>query len=162
MRKSKNLAGILSLIVSLGLAYAVGFTGSIFTTPALAVWYASLVKPPLSPPDWIFAPVWTALYTLIAIAAWLIWKKRAAKGVNSALVIYGLSLVLNLFWSIFFFGLHDPVLGLATIILLLTLIIAITVLFYRLSKMAGLIFIPYLVWVAFATYLNLTIVVLNR
>ncbi len=152
----------LSLVASLVLAYAAGFIGSFFTMPAIDSWYATLTKPELSPPNWIFAPVWTTLYTLMAIAAWRVYVKgHRGPQRTFALFLYAIHLVLNALWSIIFFGLHDPFSALVVILLLLAHIAALTYLFFKLDRTAGYLFVPYLLWVSFATYLNLAIVYLN-
>ena len=152
---------IFSLILSLLLAYGVAALGSFFTVGAIDVWYATLLKPALSPPNWLFGPVWTILYALMAIAAWRVYQKPANSLSRNALILYGVHLVLNALWSIVFFGFQAPILALSIIIALLVSILVLTILFYRIDKMAGLLFLPYLAWVSFATYLNFSIVFLN-
>lgn len=153
---------IFSLAASLALAYAAAILGTLFTVPAIDSWYATLAKPALNPPDWVFAPVWTILYALMAIAAWRVYK-RGERGPrrNLALFLYGVQLILNALWSIVFFGLHDPFSALIVILLLLLHIAGIVYLFYKLDRPAGFLFMPYLAWVAFATYLNISLVALN-
>lgn len=125
-------------------------------------WYASLVKPALTPPSWIFSPVWTVLYVLMAVSAFLIWKKGwRRKEVRVALMAFGFQLALNLVWSPLFFGLQSPRLALLDIVLLLAAISWTMVAFWRLSRTAAYLLLPYLVWVAFATYLNFSIWRLN-
>ena len=149
----------ISLIVSLLLAYGAGFVGSFFTGSAIDTWYATLDKPFLNPPNWVFAPMWTFLYTLMAFAAWRIFQKRAHPQAKGALALYGVHLILNAFWSVAFFGWHNPTLAFAVIVALWACIFALTVLFRRIDRTAGLLFIPYLAWVSFALYLNLMFVI---
>ena len=157
----RGLKGALGLGVSLLLAYAAGFLGSLATAPAIDSWYATLVKPELSPPNWIFAPVWSTLYALMAIAAWRVYRTGNTKCARRALATYGVHLILNALWSFAFFGLQNPPLGLGVIIALLALILATTWQFYRIDRIAGLLFVPYILWVSFATYLNFALVQLN-
>ncbi len=151
-----------SLIASLALAYSAALIGSLFTVDAINGWYAALTKPELNPPNWIFGPVWTVLYALMAIAAWRIYEKRNAHpSARKTLLLYAVHLVLNALWSIAFFGLQMPLLALGIIIALLICIIGLIILFRRIDRLAMILFLPYLAWVSFATYLNLMIVLLN-
>jgi len=124
-------------------------------------WFASLQRPPLAPPDWLFAPVWTVLYLCIAVAAWIIWRAGSGR-VSVALVLWTLQLTLNALWSLLFFGLERPDLALLDISMLLATVIATTIAFYRLRRSAGFLFLPYAAWVAFAGYLNAGFWLLNR
>ena len=151
----------LSLASSLILAYSAAFIGSLFTIGAIDTWYATLTKPQLNPPNWLFGPVWTVLYTLMAIAAWLVWEKRHHPLAHKALFVYGAQLVFNTLWSIAFFGLHNPALGLFVIVMLWISIVMTGIQFYRINRLAGYLLIPYLVWVSFATHLNFSFVLLN-
>jgi len=154
--------GIVKLIVSVVACLLAGFIGSLFTAPAIPAWYSGLVKPPFNPPSWIFAPVWTTLYILMAIAAFLIWQKGLDKGgVKAALALFALQLVLNAVWSILFFGLRSPLAGLADILALLAVLILTIISFFNISKIAGALLLPYLFWVSFATVLNFSIFILN-
>lgn len=152
---------LVSLAVSLALAYSAAFVGSFFTIEAVNTWYATLTKPTLSPPNWLFGPVWTVLYALMATAAWRVYQKRTAPTAKASLLLYAAHLVVNALWSIVFFGLQTPLVALGVVLVLLVSIIALTILFYRIDKTAGLLFVPYLAWVSFASYLNLSIVLLN-
>jgi benzodiazapine receptor len=153
---------IRSLVASLALAYSAALIGSLFTTGAIATWYATLAKPELSPPNWLFGPVWTILYAMMAIAAWRIYERRKADPrATTSLSIYAGHLAVNAFWSIAFFGLHNPVLAMFVIVVLWLLIGYLMVRFFRVDRIAGSLFLPYLIWVSFATYLNLMIVILN-
>lgn len=160
MAERTALKGILGLLVSLALAYAAGFFGTLVTGSAIDTWYATLIKPELSPPNWIFAPVWTALYALMAIAAWRVYRKQTTCATR-ALITYGAHLILNAGWSLAFFGLQNPSFGLFVIIALLALILATAWQFFRVDRLAGYLFVPYILWVSFATYLNFAILRLN-
>ena len=150
------------LAIAVVVAEAAGIIGAVFTTPAIPVWYATLVKPAFNPPAWVFGPVWTILYTLMGIAAYLIWQEGwQKKQVKDALRTFGEQLLLNSLWSILFFGLKNPLLAFMEILLLWILIIATIMKFYRLNKWAAYLLLPYLLWVSFASMLNAAIVVLN-
>jgi tryptophan-rich sensory protein len=149
------------VIASIVIAQAAGIIGSIFTASSVTNWFETLAKPSWNPPSWVFGPVWITLYTLMGIAAFLIWKRKQVSGAKSALVVYGIHLVFNSLWSILFFGLKNPGLAFAEILVLLILIIATIVMFLRINKWAGVMLLPYLVWVSFASYLNYTIWMLN-
>lgn len=139
-----------------------GIIGSIFTAPSIPTWYVGIVKPSLNPPAWIFAPVWTTLFALMGIAAFLIWKKGLRrKEVKIALSIFVGQLALNTLWSIIFFGLHNPGAALIEIVFLWLAILVTIITFRRISKAAAWILLPYIIWVSFAAYLNLMIWMLN-
>jgi tryptophan-rich sensory protein len=140
-----------------------GFIGSIFTTPSIPGWYAGLVKPSFNPPNWVFAPVWTTLYVLMGIAAFLVYEKGWGRSeVRRALGVFAVQLLLNALWSIVFFGAH-MILGAAVLIVVLWVMIAASILFFsRISKAAAYLLIPYILWVSFATVLNISLYVLNR
>ncbi|MBP9718915.1 MAG: tryptophan-rich sensory protein [Candidatus Levybacteria bacterium] len=141
----------------------VGILSTPFTISAISTWYIFLNKPPFSPPNWVFGPVWTILYFLMGISAFLVWRKGLKnKKVKKALFYFLLQLFFNFLWSLLFFGLHSPLLGLLDIIVLLVSIVITLVAFYRVSKIAAYLLIPYLLWVSFATILNLSIVLLNK
>lgn len=151
------------LIVSVGLCLFVGFAGSFATINAIPTWYATLQKPFFSPPNWIFAPVWTILYVFMGLAAYLVWHKGLQKkAIKFALKLFLIQLVLNFFWSIIFFGYRLPGLALGEIILLWIAIFLTIKAFFPINKYAAYLLIPYLTWVSFATILNLAIVLLNH
>ena len=151
------------LVTSVSGCLFVGFAGSIATSPSIPTWYATLQKPIFSPPNFVFAPVWTILYIFMGIAAYLVWKKGLKKKtVIFALKLFLLQLTLNFLWYIIFFGFHLPLLALGEIILLWIVISMTTKVFFRIDMYAGLLFIPYLLWVSFATVLNTSIVLLNK
>ena len=157
--KPKEIAKLLGFIFLCQLA---GIIGSVFTFQAIPGWYAQLVKPEFSPPNWVFGPVWITLYTLMGISAYMIYKKGfEKKNVKLALSFFGGQLILNALWSILFFGLQSPLSALVCIIALLLMILATMVLFWRISKNAALLMIPYVLWVSFASILNYFIWALN-
>ena len=137
----------------------VGTTASVFTEPSIAGWYASLTKPTFNPPNWIFAPVWTALYVMMAVAAWRAW--RFAGVMSVALMLYFLQLTLNFAWSLIFFSLHLIDVALIDIVALWIAILATSIAFIRADKVAGLLMLPYLAWVSFAAVLSAEIWRLN-
>ncbi len=149
------------LAVSLTLPLLTGFLGSYFTATNIPVWYANLQKPIFSPPNWVFGPVWTVLYLLMGYSFYLIWQEKKSKAKTSAVYFYLLQLGLNLIWSYLFFSLRLPPIALVEIIILWLAIFITFLRFIKLNQTAGLLFIPYLLWVSFATYLNYQIVVLN-
>ena len=153
---------IIKLLISIVACQCAGIIGSIFTTPAIPTWYATLQKPSFTPPNWLFAPAWVTLYLLMGIAAFLIWRKGLEqKGVKSALVIFLVQLVLNALWSVVFFGLQSPLYGVVVILALWVVILLTIIRFFRLSTAAGSLMLPYILWVSFAAVLNVSILVLN-
>ncbi len=153
---------ILKLIISIFLPLFAGIIGSYFTTPNIESWYLFLDKPALNPPNFIFAPVWTALYILMGISLFLIWSSdKNNKEKKKPLIFFGIQLILNSSWSIIFFGLQNPQLALVNIFILWIFIIITIFSFYKISKKAGIILVPYLLWVTFASYLNYMIYILN-
>ena len=148
-------------IISILIAQGAGAIGSLFTTSSIDTWYTAIIKPEWNPPSWVFGPVWVTLYTLMGIAAYLVWRKRDTQEARRALYIYGVHLLLNSLWSILFFGLQNPQIAFFEILILLAFIVVVTVLFWRINTWAGLLFLPYLAWVSFAAYLNYTIWQLN-
>lgn len=157
-----NMKDILKLAASLAVCLAAGFIGSVFTFSAIPTWYAGLNKPAFNPPNWLFGPVWTILYILMGIAAYLIWRKGLQHNeVKLALIVFIVQLVLNVAWSIIFFNFHSPLLALVDIILLWLAIIMTLIYFFGLSLLAGWLMVPYILWVSFAAFLNFTIWRLN-
>ena len=146
------------LILCIAIPLAVGGISALLTSSGMETFQA-LNKPPLSPPGWLFPVVWTLLYILMGIASYLVLT--SGKPSRSALTFYGLQLLFNFFWSIIFFNLARYLFAFVWLIALWILIFITTVLFYKISKPAGYLMIPYLLWVAFAGYLNLFIYLLN-
>jgi len=154
---------VLKLLICLAVVLLAGGIGSLATTKAIPTWYKGLNKPSFNPPDWLFGPAWTTLYLLMAVAAFLVWKHGlGAAGVKLALAVFLAQLLLNALWSILFFGLRSPLLGLVDIIVLWLAILATIVLFFRVSIPAGVLLLPYIAWVTFAAVLNAAILRLNR
>jgi tryptophan-rich sensory protein len=154
---------IWKLVVSVVASLAAGGIGSIFTREAIPTWYATLEKPAFNPPNWLFAPVWTLLYILMGVAAFLVWRKGLEnRQVRTALIVFLVQLVLNALWSVVFFGLESPLYGLVVIAALWVAILFTTLMFYRISRVAGVLMLPYLLWVTFAAVLNESIWLLNR
>jgi translocator protein len=154
---------MLKLVASLAAALAAALIGGLATGSSVATWYAALRKPAFAPPDWLFGPAWTVLYILMAMAAWVVWKRGlGTPGVGLALAVYLVQLVLNGAWSGLFFGLRSPLAGLLGIIALWLAILATIVLFFRVSTTAGILMLPYIAWVTFAAALNAAILKLNR
>jgi len=160
--EGRKLRDALKLVISIVACQCAGIIGSIFTTAAIPTWYATLQKPPFTPPNWLFAPAWITLYLLMGIAAFLIWRKGLEqKEVKSALVIFLVQLVLNALWSVVFFGLKSPLYGMVVIIALWVVILLTILRFFKLSTAAGALLLPYILWVSFAAVLNVSIWVLN-
>jgi len=143
------------LLATLG----VGGVASLFTTPEIPTWYASLNHPSFTPPNWVFAPVWTTLYILMAFAAWRVWKKTGLRSAEMA--AFALQLALNFGWSFLFFRLHWIGGALIEIAVLDLAILVTLILFFRRDRLAGLLFAPYLAWTLFATVLTQTFGQLN-
>jgi tryptophan-rich sensory protein len=148
--------------ISVVICLLAGFLGSIFTTPSIQTWYASLNKPSFNPPNWLFAPVWTLLFILMGISAFLVWQKGLKKeGVKKALGFFLIQLILNILWSFLFFKFHSPFWALLDIAILWLFILLTLIKFFRINKAAGILLIPYFLWVSFASLLNYTIYKLN-
>jgi tryptophan-rich sensory protein len=157
-----KIIGILKLVASIILCQLAGLIGSILTTPAIPTWYESLKKPFFSPPNWVFGPVWVILYLLMGISLFVIWQRRennlqARKG----FILFFAQLILNAFWSVAFFGFKSPFLGLINIMLLWFAIFFTIQHFFKISKIAALLLLPYLLWVSFAAVLNFSLWILN-
>ena len=150
------------LIISIIVCQIPGILGGFITVSSIPTWYAYLAKPALVPPNWSFSIVWTLLYLLMGIAFYIVWQKGwSVSQVKTAMSIFIVQLFFNFLWSYLFFGLQSPQLGLAGITLLWILIVVNIVQFYRVSRPAGLLLIPYILWVSFAAYLNYEIMILN-
>jgi tryptophan-rich sensory protein len=153
---------VLNLLVAIILCLVLGSAGSLVTTTGSGSWYESLEKPGFTPPDWVFAPMWTTLFILMGIALYLVWQSGTERReVQVALVVFGVQFALNILWSFLFFGLESPLLGLVDIVLLWIMIAATIVLFYQIRKSAAFLLIPYIVWVSIAAALNYSIYILN-
>lgn len=154
---------ILKLAVSIAICQGAGMIGGLFTSKAVTTWYQAIKKPAFTPPNWLFGPVWILLYLVMGIALFLVWKS-ADSGINTtpAITIFAIHLAFNVAWSYLFFYLNNPLAGLIEIILLWILILVTLLMFYQIHKVAGLLLIPYLLWVSFAAVLNYSIWALNK
>ena len=150
-----------ALLGFVALCLGVAAIGGWATSISVGGWYQTLDKPRWTPPDRVFAPVWTILYLMMAVAAYRVWRRAGVKGGQGALALFGVQLVLNLLWSILFFGLQRTGLALLDIVLLWTAIAATAVAFWRIDRLAGIFLLPYLVWVTYAVVLNAAIWHLN-
>lgn len=149
-------------IVSIIIVYIAGAIGTLFTLKEITTWYVYLAKPGWAPPNWVVGPIWSTLYILIGTALFLIWRKGLGrKDVQMALVVFAVQLIINVAWSLVFFGSHSIFGGLVMVILLWIAILINIFVFYRISKPAGLLLIPYLVWVTIAAYLQYNLFILN-
>ena len=158
----KNWNSLAVLILFVAVCLGIAGAGGLFTAGSVQDWYPTLHKPAWTPPSWIFGPVWTILYVMMAIAAWLVWRKRKVDKVHGALGLFVLQLVLNAAWSPLFFGLKNPLAGLLDIIPLWAVILVTLMFFWRISIAAGVLLIPYWLWVGYATALNFTLWIMNR
>jgi benzodiazapine receptor len=150
---------IVGLIAWLGLCFATAWIGSTFIP---GEWYAQLKKPPWTPPGYLFGPVWALLYTMMGLAAWLVWRRAGFSGARPALTMFVVQLVLNGMWSWIFFGMHKVGLAFAEILLLWITILVTIFAFWRQYTLAGALLIPYLAWVSFAAALNFSIWWMNK
>jgi tryptophan-rich sensory protein len=148
------------LIVALALCFAVSALGGLATSSSVGSWYQTIQRPWWNPPGWVFGPVWLMLYTMMAVAAWDVWRSPGKTG--RALVLFAVQLALNLSWSVMFFGLRSPGLGLINIALLLGFIVATALEFRKHRTRAAVLLLPYLAWTTFASFLNAAIWWLNR
>ena len=154
---------VLRAVVSIVACLAAGGVGGLMMTGETWTWYASLNRPALNPPGWVFGPVWTALYIMMGVAAFLVWRRDLRRlAVRAGLGLFAAQLLLNAIWTPVFFGLQDPPAALIVIGLLWVAIAATIVVFWRVSKAASILLMPYILWVSFASYLNYAIVTLNR
>jgi benzodiazapine receptor len=157
----RTFGDLVALVVSITICFSAAGIGGWLTSQSIGGWYRTLVKPSFAPPDWLFGPAWTLLYLLMAIAAWLVWRRRMEQTVQMPLAIFGGQLLLNVAWSGIFFTLQSP--GFAAIeVVALWLAIAATIMaFRRVSTLAAALLVPYLAWVSFATALNIAFWRLN-
>lgn len=152
---------VLGLLVCLAIVAAAAVIGSHFTARSVGDWYAELEKPAWTPPRWLFGPAWTALYAMMAVAAWLVWLRGGTSGRGPALALFAVQLALNVAWSGLFFGLRMPGVAFIELVVLWATIVATTVAFFRVRPLAGVLMLPYLAWTSFAGALNLAIWRLN-
>ncbi len=150
------------LVASIIICQLAGIIGSFFTVSSVSTWYLTLNKPFFNPPSWLFGPVWITLYFLMGISLYIVWNKGiGSKEAKIAISIFGVQLILNTLWSIIFFGINSPLFAFIEIILLWIAIVMTIVYFYRISKTASYLLVPYLLWVSFAAILNFAIYYLN-
>jgi len=160
--KNIKLTDIVKLVISIIACQCAGLIGSIFTTAAIPTWYATLQKPPFTPPNWLFAPAWATLYLLMGISAFIIWRRGLGNPqVKRALFLFVIQLVLNTLWSVVFFGFESPLYGVIVIAALWIAILFTILKFFKVSSMAAVLLLPYILWVTFAAVLNVSIWVLN-
>nr|WP_294949065.1 TspO/MBR family protein [uncultured Mucilaginibacter sp.] len=158
-----NKFQVIPFVISLAITLGIGIVASLFTRPQIKGWYLTLNKPAFTPPNWLFPVAWTTLYILIATAAYLVWRRRDGTSVyKTTTVIYSVQLFLNFSWSIVFFGMHQIFGGLVVIVALLVFIILNIAWFARFKKLAAWLLVPYLLWVSYATLLNISIYILNK
>ncbi len=152
----------MKLLISLAVCIGAGLLGSLFTGGAIPSWYSMLQKPSFTPPPWLFASVWFLLYILMGVSVFLIWRRGFRQfQVRESIIIFTVQLFLNALWSYAFFGLKSPLIGLLVIVPLWTAILLTILNFYKVSKTASLLLIPYILWVSYATVLNFAIYLLN-
>lgn len=153
----------LKFVIAVAAPLIVGGLSGFVTSGGVETWYPTLIKPSFNPPSWVFGPVWTVLYVLMGVAAFLVWKKGTeTDGVKAALTLFAVQVALNGLWSILFFGLQAPALAFIEIIVLWIAIVATLAAFWRVAPTAGWLLVPYLAWVSFATVLNGSLWLLNR
>ena len=152
---------VLGLVVALAACYGAAAAGGLVTAGAVQDWYPTLAKPSWNPPAWVFGPVWTGLYGMMAVAVWLVWRERRDKPVGGPIVLFAVQLAFNAAWTPLFFGLRRPGLALVDIALLWVALAMTVPLFMRRRVLAGLLLVPYLLWVSFAAALNFAIWRLN-
>jgi len=156
LKTGRNAIGLVGWLL---VSFAAAWIGSRYMPGA---WYASLAKPAWTPPNALFGPVWTVLYVCMGVAAWLVWKRSGFGGAGAALALFVVQLVLNALWSYVFFGLHRISAAFLDIVVLWAVILVVTVLFWRKVRMAGVLMLPYLIWVGFASCLNFALWQMNR
>ena len=153
---------IVKLAVSLVACQLAGLIGSVFTASSVNSWYSALDKPGFNPPDWVFAPVWTALFILMGIALYIVWNAGTEKKeARAAITIFLLQLFLNILWSVLFFGLMAPLYAFIEILVLWAAILVMILKFYRVSRISAYLLMPYILWVSFAAVLNFAIWIVN-
>ena len=154
---------IIQFCVSILICQGAGIIGSLFTVRAIPTWYAGLEKPSITPPNYVFGPVWTVLFLMMGISLFLIWRRHGSgEPIKPALIFFGLQLLLNVLWSVIFFGLRSPLAAFLEIIALWISIAGTIYIFSSISKVAGILLVPYILWVSYAAVLNFLIWNLNR
>ena len=159
---NQKIRAVVKLVLFVAFCEMAGVVGAVFTISSIPTWYAGIRKPDIAPPNWVFAPVWTTLYGLMGVSLFLVWSETFGKGFGrSAIAVFFMQLVLNVLWSYLFFGLQSPFLGVVEITILWFTITATVAFFFRISRTAGVILLPYLGWVSLAAHLNYMIFILN-
>lgn len=143
-------------------AFAAAAIGGAATATSVGTWYAALQKPAWNPPNWLFGPVWTGLYVLMAFAAWRVWRVQTPPASRQTLALYAAQLVLNALWSLLFFGLRRPDLALAEVVVFWALLVTMLIRFRAVDRLAAWLWTPYVLWVSFASVLNAAVWHLNR
>ena len=161
MRPRSRVADLVALVLFLTLTLGIAALGAMVSATSIETWYAGLAKPWFTPPDEVFAPVWTVLYVLMAFAAWRVWRAADRDTTQGPLTLFALQLALNLGWIVVFFGLHKIGAAVATIVVLDVAVLVTALAFRTVDRLAALLMAPYLAWVAFATVLNVAIWRLN-
>lgn len=166
-RRPGLAAQLLALLVLLAIPVGVGFLGSALTSEQVDGWYAQADVAPWNPPNWVFGPVWTVLYLMMGLAAWLVWRERTSPGRSRALGLFAVQLVLNGLWTPIFFGAY-PLWGsaalwlaFAVIVAMIAAVVATILAFRRVRGLASMLLLPYLAWILYASTLNLYIAVMN-
>ncbi len=149
------------LSISIIIPLVAAFLGSFFTSPAVKTWYLIINKPSWNPPSWLFAPVWTTLFILMGVALYLVWSAKMSNKVRCAMKTFAVQLILNILWSVFFFGMRNFWLAFGEIVFLWVAIGLTIVDFSKVNKTAAWLLVPYIMWVSFASYLNFTVAGLN-
>jgi translocator protein len=156
-----RLADIVALVLFVALCLGIGALGASVTATSVDTWYAGLVKPSFNPPDEVFGPVWTVLYILMGVAAWRVWRSADRDTTRGPLTLFALQLAINLGWTVVLFGLHKIASAVATIVVLDVAVLVTMLAFRSVDRLAALLMLPYVAWVAFATVLNVAIWRLN-
>lgn len=156
-----KIIDVVKLVVSLAVPLLAGFGSSVFTVNSISTWYATLNKPWFSPPNVVFAPVWTILYILMGLALFLIWRSLRNRTRDIGIALFAAQLAINVIWTLAFFGLQNTLYGVLTIIPLWILIAATIYQFYKVEKWASYLLVPYFVWVSIATALTASVYLLN-
>jgi len=152
---------VVKLLVSIAVPLLAGFGSTVFTINSISTWYASLNKPWFSPPNALFAPVWTALYILMGVALYLVWRSPRDRTRDAGIALFAAQLLVNVIWTFAFFGLQNTLYGVLTIVPLWILIATTIYQFYKVNKWASYLLVPYIAWVSVATALNASVFLLN-
>jgi benzodiazapine receptor len=153
------------LVLSIMICQAAGYIGSFFTNMSISTWYQTLEKPPYTPPGWLIGIIWAVLFTLMGISLFFVWRKDlrlATPSIRKAITIFVAQLLVNVLWSAAFFGLRSPIAGLTAIAALWILVLVTIIMFWRISRDAALLLVPYILWVSAAAFLNYSLWILNR